>query len=155
MAAWVADALMFTWCGLFKRDILLTIDRIESEVSKWDGINVTLHKFGGLQFNFNNREIGHIHSNGILDILFNRNTKSILVERGMASDHHVFPDSGWISFYIRQADDGDSAIKLLKLAYLNNKPEPAVAEYDKLRAIGGLRPVLLKNRPLCNLYRIT
>lgn len=117
LAAWVTDALMFIWYSTFKREVCLAISEIESEISGWKGIEVTLHKFGGLQFNHLGKEIGHIHSNGILDILLSRSEKSVLLEKGMASDHHVFPNSGWISFYVRQHGDVSRAIALLQLSY--------------------------------------
>jgi hypothetical protein len=130
LAAWVIDALMFIWYGAFRGSVPRAIDKIEAEVSGWNGISVTLHKFGGLQFNYKHREIGHVHSNGILDILFNRSIKRILLEKGMASHHHVFPNSGWISFYIRQEADVDEALLLLKLAYRKRKTRHIPAGYS-------------------------
>jgi hypothetical protein len=120
-AAWVMDALLFIWYSAFRREVLRAICKIETEVSAWIGIKVTLHRFGGLQFNYSGKEIGHIHSNGILDILLNRSTKNILLEKGLASDHHVFPDSGWISFYVRQDGDVDKALGLLELSYRKSR----------------------------------
>jgi len=93
------------------------IDIVEEEVSKWKGASIGVHKYGGSQFNFNAKEIAHIHSNGLLDVLFNKEIKAQLLKEGRVSDHHVFNKSGWISFYIKTEDDKDYALELLKRAY--------------------------------------
>jgi Family of unknown function (DUF5519) len=92
-------------------------DEIENDVLSWDGTNVSLHKFGGIQFNYGQKEIGHLHSNGLLDILFSRQVKQELLASGKAQVHHVFKKSGWISFYILTEKDLISARYLLKKAY--------------------------------------
>ncbi|MEP6613941.1 MAG: luciferase family protein, partial [Mucilaginibacter sp.] len=92
------------------------IDDIEAEVLSWPGVYKSMHKYGGLQFNFNGRELGHIHSNGLLDIRFNRKVKQLLLAEGRAAEHHAFKKSGWISFYIRNPRDAVYAQELLKRA---------------------------------------
>ena len=118
--AWFVDAMIMIWNSAVRPGIQTSIERIEEEVMAWDGLTRTLHKFGGLQFNYGDKEIGHIHSNGNLDILFNRKTKRFLLEAGLASDHHAFPHSGWISFYVSSEKDVQMAIVLLALAYKRN-----------------------------------
>jgi len=93
------------------------IDKIENEVLKWKDTSVSLHKFGGSQFNHNRREFAHIHSNGLLDILFTQKIKAELMLDGRVEPHHVFKKSGWISFYVRHGEDVDYALFLLKLSY--------------------------------------
>lgn len=115
--AWVVDALIMIWHSAVCPRIQTSIERIEEEVLSWDGLTLTIHKFGGLQFNYRDKEIGHIHSNGILDILLNTKTKNILLSAGLVSDHHVFPHSGWVSFYIRSEQDVAKAIGLLRFSY--------------------------------------
>ena len=70
-----------------------------------------------MQFNYKDVEIGHIHINGLLDILFDRKTKLQLFTEGKIENHHTFINSGWVSFYIKQKEDKEYAIKLLKMAY--------------------------------------
>ena len=40
-----------------------------------------------------------------------------LVAMGLASPHHIYPNSGWVSFYIQEVDDVPNLIKLLRLNY--------------------------------------
>jgi hypothetical protein len=110
--------------GLLKISKLITnpevldyIDEIEKELLSWDGVEVSAHKFGGLQFDLNGKEIGHIHGNGLLDILFSRKIKEQLIEEGRAKEHHVFKNSGWISFAVKDETGKNNAIELLRLSY--------------------------------------
>jgi hypothetical protein len=111
--AWLRIATLFT-----HPEVSGYIDKIESEISGWDNIRVSIHKYGGVQFNYARHELGHIHSNGLLDMLFTREMKKHL----MAGDsrvvhHHVFENTGWISFYVKTEADAAYAVNLLKMAY--------------------------------------
>jgi Family of unknown function (DUF5519) len=108
------DAFLKIVTALFNRRILDYVDAIEMEASSWPNVSVQLHKFGGIQFNFENKEIGHIHGNGILDLLLNQKTKSDLLIEGSIKGHHTFKNSGWITFPIRTPNDTAFAIHLLK-----------------------------------------
>jgi len=107
-----------------KPNVLNWLDDIEKEVSSWEGISISIHKYGGIQFNYNAKEIGHLHSNGLLDILYNKQIKKQLLEGGRIQPHHVFEKSGWISFHIVNSGDKDYAKELLKIAY--DKYTPAI-----------------------------
>jgi hypothetical protein len=112
------DSQLKLWSLLTNWSLLQAIDDIEAEILSWEGTHTTLHKYGGLQFNYKGLEIGHIHSNGILDIRFNRKIKQQLMNEGKISDHHIFIKSGWISFYMQGRADTGYALKLLRMAYI-------------------------------------
>lgn len=40
-----------------------------------------------------------------------------LVEAGMVEPHHILPESGWISFYLKSEADVEQAIALLRRSY--------------------------------------
>lgn len=113
----MVDALMMIWNIAFNREVIYCIEKIEEQVVMWPGMSATLHKFGGLQFNYSGKEIGHIHSNGILDILFNKKLKRAMMQQGLVLEHHVFKHSGWISFYIHSKSDVEKAMLLLEMSY--------------------------------------
>lgn len=113
----VFDSMIMLWNSVFNRQLIKAIECIESELATWKGIERRPHKFGGIQFNYGGKEIGHIHSNGILDILFTRTIKNDLLRRGCATNHHVFTNSGWITFYVRSSEDIKNAISLLARSY--------------------------------------
>ena len=91
--------------------------RISATVSAWEGISAQPHRFGGTQYCLGNREIGHVHGDGLVDIPFPTRVRNELVAAGQAVPHHVLPESGWVSFYIREPDDTESAIALLRRSY--------------------------------------
>ena len=105
---------------LINVELLEWIDEIESEFLSWEGTNISMHKYGGLQFNQNQKEIGHLHSNGLMDILYSRKVKSQLLKEGRISAHHLFNDTGWISFIIQSKSDVTYALSLLKIAHESN-----------------------------------
>ena len=115
--ALIYDSLLKLQLIVFKPEKLDWFDELEEEILKWEGTTVQLHKFGGTQFNFQNRELGHLHSNGVLDILFSKKIKAELMADGKVSEHHVFYKSGWVSFQIKAYTDVKRALELMQLAY--------------------------------------
>ncbi len=90
---------------------------IADTVSTWQGVTIAPHRFGGIEFRVNNREFAHLHGNYQADIPFSARLRKELVASGKASLHHLYPNSGWVSFYIRSVDDMPALIELLKLNY--------------------------------------
>jgi len=79
-------------------------DQIVREVSAWDGVTVAPHRFGGLEFRVGRRELGHLHGSRVADLPFPVRVREGLVAAGDAELHHVLPESGWVSYYIRGGD---------------------------------------------------
>lgn len=133
----VFDAGFKLWLVVSNSELADHIDAIEARVSGWDDTTVSLHKYGGIQFSYAGREMGHIHSTGLLDIRFSKAIKTRLLTESRIGPHHVFANSGWISFYIRNKEDRYYAIKLLAIAYSNIKHQAAhkMARPDALQAI--------------------
>ena len=93
-------------------------DRITQAVTAWQGIHALPHRFGGTEYRLGEkREIGHIHGDHMVDIPFPVKVREQLVAEGKADLHHILPESGWISFYIRQPEDVDRAIALFRMSY--------------------------------------
>lgn len=113
----VFDAWLKIYTLITKPVLLDWIDLIETRMFSLPGTTTHNHKYGGLQFDLHQTEIGHIHSNGLLDMLLNRKIKAHLMQKGRILDHHSFKNTGWISFYIRTEDDVQYALELLQLGY--------------------------------------
>jgi hypothetical protein len=113
----VFDALLRIETFVRNRKLLDYLDEIEIEVLSWQNTSISIHKFGGVQFNGSHRELGHIHGNGLLDVSLSRARKAALMERYPIKDHHVFKNSGWVSFLIQTEEDKQIAISLLRNAY--------------------------------------
>jgi Family of unknown function (DUF5519) len=93
------------------------MERIQQTVAVWEGVGSQPHRFGGIEFRYGKREIGHLHGDYLLDIPFARKVRDELVEAGGVTPHHILPESGWVSFYIRREEDIDEAIGLLNLSF--------------------------------------
>jgi hypothetical protein len=90
---------------------------IEREVRSWPNVTAHPHRFGGVEFRVNQHEIGHLHGDGLADLPFPVRVRRELVADGRASPHHILPDTGWVSYYMRSADDLAGAVALFRLNY--------------------------------------
>ena len=90
---------------------------ITKAVLSWEGVTTAPHRFGGVEYVIGKREIGHIHGNHMVDIPFPKQVRDEIVAAGRAQPHHILPETGWVSFYLRQEDDVEKAIALLHESY--------------------------------------
>lgn len=111
--------------------------RVIDQVSAWEGVTAQPHRFGGVEFTLGSVEVGHIHvGSGLVDIPFTRRTREALVGAGEAELHHILPETGWISFWMRDPADVEQALRLYRLSYLHKRhrrsPEARQPELDAL-----------------------
>jgi len=92
-------------------------ERIVREVTSWPGITTDTGEFGETEFFLEGRAIGHVHGSHMADIPFPRRVRDQLVAEGRTEPHHVHPDSGWTTKYIREDTDADAVTALLRLNY--------------------------------------
>ena len=90
---------------------------ITDAVTAWSSVTVQPHRFGGVEYVIGNREVGHIHGDHLVDIPFPKKVRDEIVAAERAQPHHILPETGWVSFYIRQDDDVEKAIALLRESY--------------------------------------
>jgi hypothetical protein len=90
-------------------------------VSGWEGISVNPHRFGGWEFVLGKVEVGHVHRNGMVDIPLPRRIRDPVVTEGKAGPHHLLPETGWITFYVRTDAEVEQALWLLRLSYLQKR----------------------------------
>jgi len=91
--------------------------RITEAVTSWGEITLAPHRFGGTAFLLGKRELGHIHGDRLVDIPFPKPVRDELVSTGQAEPHHILPDSGWISFFLKSEADIDHAINLMRTSF--------------------------------------
>jgi hypothetical protein len=112
-------------------------ERIEREVSSWPGVTTHEHRFGGVEFRLERREIGHLHGGCWADLRFRKGVRDMLVETGRAQPHHVLPETGWVSTPISD-ENVDEVIELFRLSYERARVElNARASRDELREAAG------------------
>lgn len=109
------------------------------DVSSWPGVSCLDHRFGGVEFRVGEREIGHVHSFGIVDIPFTVKIREALVRAGRAGQHHWLPKSGWGTVRLKE-HGAENARSLLLFSYLriqakNSDPEVASRAQAELEAL--------------------
>lgn len=93
------------------------IEQVIAIVGGWPGVQVEKHRFGGLGFKYRGGELGHFHSDGVLDLPFPAHVGKRLVAKGWADLNHLFPVSGWVTFRVENQADVAHAVRLLRIAY--------------------------------------
>lgn len=108
------DSMLLAWTCLAHRARLAAITALESAV---DGrATLAVHRYGGIEFlDAQGRELGHVHGHGLLDVRLKRSLARQLIAKERVQPHHVFPDSGWVSFQLETAADVPFALALLGL----------------------------------------
>jgi len=102
---------------------------IHAALTAWQGIEAQPHRFGGTEYRLGRREIGHVHGDWLVDIPFPVKVRQEVVAAGLAQPHHILPDSGWVSVFLRQPEDVVKAINLLRRSY-----ELALAQRQRIQA---------------------
>jgi len=92
-------------------------EQIRREVLSWPDVTEAPHRFGGTEFRLGKRELGHLHGNHLADLPFPVRVREELVRDGKAMAHHILPESGWVSYPIRDAAAVPGALALFRLAY--------------------------------------
>lgn len=90
-------------------------ESISQELIRWSGVTSQPHRFGGIEFRVNGREMGHLHGDQLADLPFPKDVGRKLIEEGRASPHHVLPESGWISYYINGNEGVHDVIELFRM----------------------------------------
>ena len=92
-------------------------EAIVDEVSSWPGVTIGRHRFGGTEFRYGRRELGHLHGNRLADLPFPLLVRDELVAAGRAEPHHIHPESGWVSYFIRDDTDVARVVALFRMNY--------------------------------------
>src|SRR5579872_7506723 len=92
-------------------------ERIIAAVHGWQEVEIRPHRYGGLEFRLGKRALAHIHGNALVDIPFPKAVRNEIVAAGDAEPHHILPNSGWVSVFLRANEDVDRAIGLLERSF--------------------------------------
>ena len=99
------------------------LESIQKEILSQPFVTAEAHKFGGIEFRLNKREMGHIHGERLVDLPFPMKIRNELVSSGRVSPHHVLPQSGWVSYWINDGEkDVPEVLELFRMRYEQLKP---------------------------------
>jgi len=101
-------------------------ETIKDEILKWPGITTEPNRFGGIEFLVNRKEMGHLHGERLADLPFPIEVRKELVASRHALPHHIYPESGWVSYWIRNSDDIPAVVYLFKIQYERLKIRSAI-----------------------------
>ncbi len=93
------------------------ITEIENNTLLWDDVTVGIHNMGGKEFLFRKKEIGHIHWNGDLDILFGKQLTNELLKLNLVQQHKYVPSEA-ITYPVLREQNIPFAVSLLRFSYL-------------------------------------
>ena len=107
------------------------IENIKKEILSWPYVTSEPHRFGGIEFLLNKREMGHRHNEGLADIPFPMKIRDELVNSGRVKPHHVLPHSGWISYWFHnnEEDNASTVIQLFRMRYEQLKPKVQIQNH--------------------------
>src|SRR5580693_2698327 len=91
--------------------------RIVEAAGQWADVEIKPHRYGGLEFRLGKRELGHIHGDALVDIPFPKAVRNEIVAAGQAEPHHILPNSGWVSLFLKSEEDVETAIALLERSF--------------------------------------
>tara|TARA_B100000674_G_C37833046_1_gene911502 strand:+ start:750 stop:1175 length:426 start_codon:yes stop_codon:yes gene_type:complete len=101
----------------FRPKVFQRMIHIVHWIKELPSVQSKYHKYGGLEFQVNGKEICHIHGDGLADILLNKNLAQEIIKTTHAEEHHVITDSGWISYQIKGDTITDELETIIKQAY--------------------------------------
>ena len=92
-------------------------DAIRTELLSWEGVTSLPHRFGGVEYLYGRRELGHVHGERLADLPLPRAVHDQVIADGRAQVHHVLPDTGWVSCWIESEADVPTVLELFRLQY--------------------------------------
>jgi Ni,Fe-hydrogenase I large subunit len=92
-------------------------DRIRKAVTSWAGVESVPHRFGGTEYRYGRKEMGHVHGDRLADLPLPRKLRDQVIAAGRAQPHHVLPQTGWVSCWMSGPDDATDVIELFRMQY--------------------------------------
>ncbi|HET7324223.1 MAG TPA: luciferase family protein [Halococcus sp.] len=94
------------------------IEQVIETVASWPGITTGEGRFNSTTFEIEQRDIGHVHRWGPVDIGYPKPLRDQLMREGKTGEHHVFPNSNATTFHVESDEDIEQALALLRFSYL-------------------------------------
>jgi len=90
---------------------------IRDEVTSWPGVEALPHRFGGIEYRYGRKEMGHVHGDRLADLPLPRRLHDEVIADGRAQAHHVLPQTGWVSCWMAGVEDVPGVIELFRTQY--------------------------------------
>lgn len=100
----------------FRPQIFSKMVDLTKELRNIEGVTTKYHKYGGIEFLLNNKEICHMHGDGLIDIRLSKKWRDHYVKQNLVEKHHILEESGWVSYQIKKSDTIDVILDVIKKA---------------------------------------
>lgn len=90
---------------------------IRETLLSWPGVEAVPHRFGGTEYRYGRKEMGHVHGDRLADLPLPRKLHDEVIAAGRAEPHHVLPETGWVSCWMKRPQDAASVIDLFRVQY--------------------------------------
>jgi hypothetical protein len=90
---------------------------IRETVLSWPGVEAVPHRFGGTEYRYGRKEMGHVHGDRLADLPLPRKLHDEVIAAGKAEPHHVLPETGWVSCWMKSPLDAANVIDLFRVQY--------------------------------------
>ena len=101
-------------------------ENIKQEILSWPGVTSNPYRFGGIEFRVNKRDMGHVHGDKLADLPFPSTIRKGLIASGKALPHIIYPESMWVSYFIKSEEDISQIVDLFRLQYDRLKAKPLI-----------------------------
>jgi hypothetical protein len=92
-------------------------DLIKQALLSWPGVDAHPHRFGGIEYRYGRKELGHVHGDRLADLPLPRKLRDEVIAAGRAQAHHVLPQTGWVSCWMSGPEDASGVIELFRIQY--------------------------------------
>src|ERR687890_1889058 len=107
-------------------------ENIKEKILSWPGVTSNPYYFGGgIEFRVNKRDMGHIHGHKLADLPFPIEIRKDLIASGKALPHIIYPESMWVSYFIRSEEDASKIVDLFRLQYDRLKYKPSITSSSR------------------------
>ena len=111
------DSGLFLLTLLTAPSVTRALGSLSNTLLSWPNVSMSRHRLGGRQFDCRGIELGHVHSNGIVDLRLTASEQGEVLANGLAQRHHIAPSSTWVTFLIEKRYHAQTAASLFAIPF--------------------------------------
>ncbi len=109
----IFDAMLMLWALTVTPRRFMVQERLWNQILDLTGVSETSHRYGGREAVYQDRELCHIHGNGVLDFILPKGVDVPDALNTHIHPHHVYPNSRWRTIVVDRTLDAVAVISLL------------------------------------------
>jgi len=113
----ILDEQMKIYTLFFRPQVFSKMIDLTKWIKEHEGVSTKYHKYGGIEFVVNQKEICHIHGDGLVDVILDKKIKEQFIGQNAIEEHHVISGGNMISYQLTKNEDLNLIKKIIKLSY--------------------------------------